>query len=114
MIEKAKKQRLVLSGLCLLSLAVALVLTFVTFSLINDMNYPPMWFTLGISVVCYYLTVFLAFMALDRNTAVKFLRITDGCDMNNIDDISEKLGWKKKATERFVRKCKKWGIITKD
>lgn len=114
MIKKAKKQRLIIAGLCALSLVLATVFAILTFSFINAMNYVPMWFFLGISVLCCYATLFLAFMALDRNTALKLCRIAEDCGVDNTDELAERLGWKKKATERFVQKCKKWGIIEKD
>ena len=113
MTEKAKKQRLIIAGLCALSLIIAIALAVVSFSLIRDMNYVPMWFTLGISVVCCYLTVFFAFMALDRNTAIRFCRVAEECEYN-VDEIAKKMGWKKKATARFYEKCVKWGIINKN
>ena len=113
MIDKAKKDRLTFSLVAIASAVIAIVTTAVVIMLVLKQNYVPMWFILGVSAICFYTSVFCTFSAFDRNTAVMMLGEIEALGTDNVQTIAEKLGWKEKALEKFVKKLVKWGYISK-
>ena len=113
MIDKAKRDRLIFTLVAIASAVVAIATTAVVIMLILKQNYMPMWFILALSAICYYTSVFSAFSAIDRNTAVKVLEAKEALGTDSAVTLAEKLGWKDKACEKFRIKLIKWGYISK-
>lgn len=111
MIERAKKHRLIYAIIGGASFALGIILAAVVFILILGQNYFPMWFFLGFSVLFFNATPFLAFAAVDRNTAIRVIKVIEECGSADKKTVARALNWKVKATARFLRKCKKWGYI---
>ena len=112
MLDKVKKDRLIISIIAIASAVIAIASTAVVVLLILKMNYVPMWFVLAASAICYYLAVFTAFAAIDRSTAIRALTEIELLGSYDTEPLAQKLGWNTKATEKFVKKLLKWGYIS--
>ena len=112
MIDKIKKDRLILSLVAIVSAVVAIATTAAVIMLVLKENYTPMWYILGVSAVCFYASVFFTFSAFDRNTALRVIFEIGALGTSDTEALSEKLGWTLKATEKFKSKLIKWGYIS--
>lgn len=114
MIEKAKKHRLIFAVLGASAFVIAVALAVAVILLVRAQNYFPMWFCLGISVVGFYITPFLAFASADSNTAILLLEAVGKCEKYDVTALSEKLGWSERAVERVIKTCKKRGYLPRE
>ncbi len=110
-IEKAKKDKKFFALLGAGAFAAAVISAVIVIILVLKQNYLPMWFLLAISAAGFYATPFLGFAAVDRNSVIILLRAADELGANSVSDIAARLGWKENATEKFIKKCVKWGYI---
>ena len=111
MINKAKRDRLIFALVAAVALVAALATAAVVIKLVLDQNYTPMWFVLGVSVICFYIATFLGFVALDRGTAIKILGVVESNGSTDAQLVADKMGWKLRAAEKMLASCKKWGYI---
>ena len=111
MINKAKKSKRIFSLVAIASALAAIITTALVILLILKQIYIPMWFILGVSAVCFYTFVLCTFAAIDRGTAMRVIAEIEALGTYETEPLAEKLGWNKKATEKFVKKLIKWGYI---
>ena len=108
---KAKRNQKRYLAIFLASLSMALILTVISALLLIRFHYLPAIICAAVSAVGYYLFVFMLFAFLNARTAVRFVEIAKELGTDRLEDISDKLGWKLTATEKFMKKCKKCGYI---
>ena len=112
MIDKIKKDRRLYTVAAGASLFVAVVCAAIVIALALTENYIPMWFLLVLSAAGFYAAPFLAFSAVDRNSAIALIKAKDELGADSPSLIADKLGWREAVTERFMKKCEKWGYLS--
>ena len=111
MIDRVKKHKLIYTVAWAASFALAVIFTGVVFMLVLNETYPPMWFFLAFSCALYIATPFLLFAAIDRKTVLRMIAVMESLESTDKKSVARAMGWKVKATGKFMRKCKKWGYI---
>ena len=110
--EKVKKTRLLLASLAAAVLVIAIALTAVSLFLTLRESYTALWYIVPISVVCYYGALVLGFLAVDRSGAIRLLAAVQGLGgTTDVQALALEMGWKQKAVEKLLKKCKRWGYI---
>lgn len=110
-IDKAKKDKKLFALLGACAFAVAVAFAVIVIMLVLKQSYLPMWFFLAFSAAGFYATPFLGFAAFDRNSALMLLSAINELGEDSVPSVAAKLGWKEGATEKFMKKCAKWGYI---
>ena len=64
-----------------------------------------------VSAVFCYVTLFTAFAAYDASVMARILPVVLELGMDNSEQIAERIGWKPKATRKYIDKIKKHGYI---
>ena len=67
---------------------------------------------LTLAAVFCYAAVFAAFSAYDRAVALRLAPVVSDVGVDNIDEIAMRMSWKREATEKIIKKCRKKGYIT--
>lgn len=109
--ERAQKQRRSFIILGIASCVAAVVTTLLVALLWLKARYVVMGIMLFLSVVSIYSILFSFFAAHEVNIAVLVISAydenSDFSEAERIEKTAEQIGWKKEATEKFLRKCKK-------
>ena len=109
--EKIKKDKKVFAVLTALSAIVALGLLIPSIICLNFDLFYAMIPCLILSSVGFYCTVFFGFSLYDMRHFIRLLGVIDSVCSADSDEIAYLMGWKKTATEKFIKKAKKRGYI---
>ena len=93
--------------LFLIAAFVSLLLTGAVILLLAKEQYTPMIIIGVVCAICYYASVFLFFFYDDARTAVRLIGAADGAADFSAETVAPLMGWKVKATNKFLKKCKK-------
>ena len=117
-IESAKRARLLflVSGAVSALVGVGALAAHLLLSdrFITAKNYTPLVIILVICAAGLYSAVFLLYSAYDRAVAVKLVAIASELGQGNVAEIAERMGWKESLTEKFIKKCIKWGYLAEN
>ena len=110
-LKRAKIARLVyiIVGAILAAVGVISLLYVDRFMDAREYNLLAIFF--GISAIGFYGAVFALFAAFDRAIAVRLVPIAEELGVDNVSTIAECFGWSKKATAKYIAKCKKWRYL---
>ena len=110
-LKKAKSARLIyiLIG-AFLAIAGAVTFSFVE-QFKNAHEYKLLVIFFAISAICIYVAVFMFFAAVDRTVAVRLIPVAEELGIDSVDAIAEHFCWSKKATAKYIAKCKKWRYL---
>ena len=93
--------------LFLIAAFVSLLLTGAVILLIAKEQYTPMIIIGALAALCYYASVFLFFFYDDAKTALRLIKAAEGAGDLSPEAVAPLMGWKIKATNKFLKKCKK-------
>ncbi|MBQ8689934.1 MAG: hypothetical protein IJ515_06195 [Clostridia bacterium] len=117
-IDKAKRARLLflITGAVSAFVGVAALAAHLLLSdrFITAKNYTPLIIILAVCAAGLYSAVFLLFSAYDRAVAVRLIAVAYEVGPDNVTEIAARMGWKESATEKFIKKCHKWGYLIAD
>ena len=109
--EKALKRKKRYTFLSVIVFIFAIVFFALAVVMLNETRYPQLIICSVVSAFCFYFTVFFAFSAYDASVAVKVIAVISELGDSNIGDIAERIGWKRTAVRKFIKKIKKHGYI---
>ena len=92
----------------------AAVLTAFAVLFFTKAAYVPMAIFAVISGICYYVSVFSLFSHLDAKAAIELIEVMDYHEYGariNTAEIADEMCWSKRATKKFIVKCKKRGYM---
>lgn len=96
------------------SLVGAMVLTAFAVVFFTKAVYVAMAIFAFISAICYYASAFSLFLRLDAKAAIELIEVMDSYEYGermNVSEIADGMCWSKRATKKFIAKCKKRGYL---
>ena len=115
--RRARKDKRRFAFISTFSFLSALALTACAVLFLQKAVYVAMAIFAILSAICYYTSVFSLFLHLDAKTALELLDAMDtsyygyGSDQLSLAEIADEMCWSKRATKKFIIKCKKRGYL---
>ena len=109
--EKALKNKRLFTVISIASTALAVLGMVGAWLFLSNAMYYGMLAMALVSAIGVYLAVFFSFAAFDAKQAVKVTEIVNEIGTTDVSAIAEAMMWREKATEKFVKKCKKHGYF---
>ena len=113
-IKDARRAKLIYIVISACAVALAAVGAILAVLFIKKTVYPLTFTFLGISVFAIWHIPFCVFAFLDRMTLIRLIPTVEECGAHNIAAIAERIGWKEKATAKFIKKYVKKGYFTEN
>ena len=109
--KKALKNRKLFAVISIISAVVAVGTMIGALLFVSHGMYYGMLAMAIASAIGVYFVVFFSFAAFDAKQAIKVIELVNELGTMDVSAIAEGMMWREKATEKFVKKCKKHGYF---